>query len=176
MSTPSSLKINLPPRFANSFWSSPDYRTGVEAAYSQIQTGLDENVSILALIEHRTSLEYSHAERLASPSALPTFKAPLFKRALREGNSKEARSLAANASTASQAFRRLEVEAIQSQAGAHAKVARSLERNILVPFGKWNDEHHDKVQNSWEYVDANLQVFEKQKSEVRTFIYLSICN
>jgi len=167
MSTPSSLKINLPPKFANSFWSSPDYRKGVESVYSRLQTGLDENASILSLVEHRTSLEYSHAEQLATPSPIPNFGTPLFKNALREGNSKGARTFAASASSASHAFRTIESEAIKNQAGAHAKVARNLERTILIPFGKWSEEHREKVQNSWEFVDANLQKFERQKAEVR---------
>lgn len=166
MSTPSSLKINLPPKFSNSFWSSPDYRRGVESVYSRLQTGIDENASIIALVEHRTALEYSHAEQLATPSPTPSYSTPLFKNALREGSSKGARSLAANASSASHAFRTIEAEAIRYQAGAHAKVARTLERNILVPFGKWSEDHQGKVKNSWEFVDANLEKFERQKAEV----------
>lgn len=166
MSTPSSLKINLPPTFANSFWSSPDYRTGVEALYARLQSGLDENASIIALVEHRAALEYSHAEQLATPCPLPTYSSPLFKNALREGPSKSARSFAANDSSASHAFRAIESESIQVQAAAHGKVARSLEKNILIPFGKWSQDHQGKIQNSWEFVDANMQRFEKQKAEV----------
>ena len=175
MSTPSSLPINLPPRFANSFWSSPVYRTGVESLYARLQSGLDEDKSILALVEHRAALEYSHAEQLATPSPLPSYSAPLFKNALREGSSKGARSFASSESSASHAFRRIEAEAIKSQAGAHARVARTLERNVLIPFGKWSDEHKEKVQNSWEFLDANLQRFERQKAEVRGGIVVARC-
>jgi hypothetical protein len=169
MSTPSSLKINLPPTFANSFWSSPDYRLGVEALYSRLQSGLDEDASIIALVEHRTALEYSHAEQLATPCPLPSFSTPLFKNSLREGSSKSARSLSANDSSASHAFRAIESESSQVQAAAHGKVARALEKTILIPFGKWSEEHHNKIQNSWEYIDANLQQFERQKAEVRLY-------
>lgn len=176
MSTPSSLPINLPPRFANSFWSSPEYRAGVESLYARLQSGLDEDKSILALVEHRAALEYSHAEQLATPSPLPSYSAPLFKNALREGSSKGARSFASSESSASHAFRRIEAEAIKSQAGAHARVARTLERNVLIPFGKWSDEHKDKVQNSWEFLDANLQRFERQKAEVRGGIFVGRCH
>lgn len=168
MSTPSSLRIDLPPRFTNSFWSAPDYRFGVESLYSKLQAGLDENASIIALIEHRSALEYSHAAQLATPCPLPSYSTPLFKEALREGGSnKSSRSFAASDTSASQAFRAIEVESIQVQAAAHGKVAKSLEANILIPFGKWSEDHQSKVQSSWEFVDANLQKFEKQKAEVR---------
>lgn len=163
---PSSLPINLPPTFANSFWSSPEYRIGVEALYAQLQSGLDENASILALVEHRAALEYTHAEQLATPFPLPAYTSPLFKTALREGTSKNARSFTGSNSSASHAFRAIEAESIQVQAAAHGSVARGLEKTILVPFGRWSEEHQSKVQNSWEYVDANLQRFEKHKTEV----------
>ncbi|UZJ54930.1 hypothetical protein CBS101457_004250 [Exobasidium rhododendri] len=166
MSTPSSLKINLPPKFSNSFWSSPDYRRGVEAVYSKLQVGLDENACILSSVEHRTTLEYAHAEQLAKPSPTPKLAAPLFKNAVREGSSRGVRTLAATPSRASHAFRNIEAEATRVQAGAHAQVARTLERNIMMPFGKWSEDHRDKVQNSWDFVDANLQKFERQKLEV----------
>jgi hypothetical protein len=166
MSTPSTLKINLPPKFSNSFWSSPDYRRGVEAVYSRLQIGLDENASILSFVDQRTSIEYAHAEQLAKPSPTPSFSAPLFKNALREGSSKEARTFAASASSASRAFRVVEAEANKVQAEAHAKVARSLERTVLMPFGRWSEEHREKIQSSWDFVDANLHRFERQKGEV----------
>lgn len=170
MSTPSSLRIDLPPKFTNSFWSAPEYRLGVESLYGKLQSGLDENASIIALVEHRSALEYSHAAQLATPCPLPTYSAPLFKEALRESASnKSARSFAASETSSSHAFRAIEAESIQVQAVAHGKVAKNLETNILIPFGKWSEDHQNKVQSSWDFVDANLQRYEKQKAEVSRY-------
>lgn len=166
MTTPSSLKINVPPKFVNSFWSSPDYRRGVEALYSRLQHGIDENESIIALVQHRAAAEYTHAEQLATPFPLPSFESPMFKGALREGGSKAARTFAGNDTSAGHAFRTIEAEFVRVQASAHAKVAQNLEKHILIPFGKWSEEHKDKLYNSWEHVDANLQRFERQRIEV----------
>lgn len=166
MSTPSSLGISLPPRFNNSFWTSPEYRIGAEALYTRLQIGIDEDACVLALVQHRTESEYRHAELLATPSPSPSLPAPLFKGALSEAYGHGPRSLASIRSNTSQAFRTVEQQTLQVQANTHGKVARNLERSILVPFGKWADEHRDRIKQSWDFVDANLTKHERLRAEV----------
>ncbi|PWN48906.1 hypothetical protein IE53DRAFT_398827 [Violaceomyces palustris] len=171
MTAPSNLTVSYPLSFTNSFWSWPDYRRGAASLYSKLQAGIDENTSILALVSHRTEIEYNHAEALATPPPNPTFSNPLFKEALSlltasSSPSQVSRGFSSNASAASHAFRAIEAEITSAQASAHGKVANNLEKLILNPFGKWAEEHKLRVSSSWEHVDASLQRFEKQKAEV----------
>ena len=186
MSAPSALTVVYPPSFQNSFWSYPSYRRGAQSLYSRLQAGIDENESILAFVAHRAELEYTHAEALATPAPAPSFSAPLFKNAggllqdvlssatsptspFVDGpgfGSPNARGFAHNETGASRAFRLIQAETTNAQATAHGKVARSLEGLILNPFGKWAQDHKERITNSWEHVDAALTRFERQKAEV----------
>lgn len=166
MSTPSALPISLPLRFSNSFWTCPEYRKGVEALYARLQIGIDEDSSVLAFVSHRAEVEYRHAELLATPSPTPSFEAPLFHNAIREGRGNGSRSFSSYESSASRVFRTIESQTLQQQASVHGKVARSLERSILIPFQKWSDEHVERVRSSWAYIDANMQNVERLQSEV----------
>ncbi|CBQ69590.1 conserved hypothetical protein [Sporisorium reilianum SRZ2] len=180
MSLPSALTVVYPPSFQNSFWSYPSYRPGAHSLYAKLQAGLDENESILAFVAHRAELEYNHAEALATPPPATSFGAPLFKQAagiLHEvlpidaaaslgASSNPVRGFAANTSATSRAFRMIQAEANTTHANAHGKVARHLEKSILEPFGKWADDHRQRITSSWEHVDATLTRFERQKAEV----------
>ncbi|TKY88382.1 hypothetical protein EX895_002734 [Sporisorium graminicola] len=180
MSLPSTLTVVYPPSFQNSFWSHPSYRPGAHSLYAKLQAGLDENESILAFVAHRAELEYNHAEALATPPPPPSFGAPLFKQAagiLHEVlpidaatglgvSSNSTRGFTANTSATSRAFRMIQAETNTTHANAHGKVARHLEKSILEPFGKWADDHKQRITSSWEHVDATLTRFERQKAEV----------
>lgn len=167
MSAPSALQINLPATFANSFWSAPQYRRGAQSLYAKLQAGIDENTAVLSLISHRAELEYNHAEALATPLSPPSFGSPLFREALTaHGGTEGARGFAGSDSTISHAFRALEAEATAAQANAHGQAARNLERLIIIPFTKWTEEHKERITSSWNYVDAALERFERQKTEV----------
>ncbi len=76
------------------------------------------------------------------------------------------RGFTTNTSATSRAFRMIQAETNSAHANAHGKVARHLEKSILEPFGKWAADHRQRVTQSWEYVDATLARFERQKNEV----------
>ncbi|CDW96767.1 hypothetical protein [Sporisorium scitamineum] len=185
MSLPSALTVVYPPSFQNSFWSYPSYRPGAQSLYSKLQAGLDENESILAFVAHRAELEYNHAEALATPPPAPSLGAPLFKQVagilhevlpidpanLGGPSSAATRGFTANTSATSRAFRMIQAETNTTHANAHGKVARHLEKSILEPFGKWADDHRQRITSSWEHVDATLTRFERQKAEVDKLKY-----
>ncbi|PWN44290.1 hypothetical protein IE81DRAFT_365039 [Ceraceosorus guamensis] len=156
MTAPSTLTINLPPTFVSSYWSAP-YRLGVNSLYTALQRGIDEDSTILALAEHRASLEYNTAEALSAPFPSPNLPSSLFRGAREEVKPHTALS---------HAIRALELEATTAQAQAHGAVAHALERNILTPFGKWSDEHVKRVRSSWEHVNATVERFEALQAEV----------
>jgi len=149
----SSLSVTLPPQISSSFWTFPDYRPGAVQLYLKLQSGLQDNSSILSLIRHRIQLEYSHAESLSTPAPFNTLSNPL----INDSN---------NNQTAAGYLKIIHQETTSNQANAHNQLAANLERNILLPFGKWSEQHEGRVRSSWEHLDAALTRFARQKQEV----------
>ena len=161
MTAPSQLGIAYPPSFASSFWTHPDYRRGATVLYSRLQDGLDENESVLSLIQQRARAERSYAAMLAEPIASCTEHTLFYGAASSmRGGVSSSKSLAARA------FRNLMHEFGTNEADAHQRTAQALELSVLEPFAQWSEAHSERVRGSWRAVDDALAAMERQSAEV----------
>lgn len=152
----SELTITLPASIPSSFWTYPDYRPGVNSLYLRLQSGLQDNQTILSLISHRIQSEYSHAQNLSTPAPIKHLSNPLI-------------NIGDGQDTGIPSGRFLKIihnETTLNHSNAHNLVASNLEKNILLPFGKWSEQHEGRIRSSWEHVNAALNRFNRQKQEV----------
>lgn len=167
MPLPSELSITLPPSVPSSFWTYPDYRPGVNSLYLRLQSGLQDNQSILSLINHRIQAEYSHAQNLSTPAPIKHLSNPLI--SLNNDQINGPGLGAGDGGIPSGRFLKIiHNETTLNHSNSHNLVASNLEKNIYLPFGKWSEQHEGRIRSSWEHVDAALNRFNRQKQEVST--------
>lgn len=171
--TSSQLGIAYPLQFASSFWTYPDYRNGATVLYSRLQDGLDENESVLALIQHRTSAELAYSQTLEQIPAAPCQGMEIFAGA----SQKDRGGYRTSQMITAQAARQVAHTMGTQDAQAHARVARQLDVLILGPFSEWSKAHAERIRNSWMMIDGSLTAVEQQAEEVakRRATYESRC-
>lgn len=131
--------------------------------YSRLQEGLDENESILALIQHRVNAEYAYARALTQGPLVSCASEPIF-----PGAVDKARASYNNGSTlTAQAIRNVSNSVTTSEATRHMQIAKGLEASILEPFGRWAVAHSDRVRNSWSLVDESVAALEHKTQDVK---------
>lgn len=158
MSTLPHLGISYPPSFSSSFWTYPDYRKGAVVLYSRLQEGLDENETVLSLIQHRVDAEHIYARSIAQgPNAMCTSD-PIFPGAVDRSRSRyDNRS-----SFTAQAMRDTANLVTSRVAAQHFQVAKELDEIALGSFSEWVVAHAERVHASWRAVDDALAVLEAQ--------------
>ena len=161
MTSPAHLDVTYPPTFSSSFWTYPEYRKGAVVLYSRLQEGLDENESLLALVQHRAGAEAAYIHALSHPPTTPCVSEVLFPSAVDQSRP----GYRANDTLSSNAIRQLTHDMRQKEAEHHMRLARLLQSHILNPFGKWAYAHAERVHASWHKIDSALLAMERQTTE-----------
>ncbi|CAK9784874.1 hypothetical protein CC85DRAFT_257483 [Cutaneotrichosporon oleaginosum] len=117
--------ITLPSTFFNSFWS-PDYRTGLDTLFRQLEAGTIENNEVADFIEAQARAHHSLAAALLEPHVSPSTN-----------------------STSSLQHTLLSLRGASMGRGeAHRALAMELQEHILVPFNGWKARHEDRVETA----------------------------
>ena len=176
MTTPSQAPLTLPPSFASSFWPSrpsfPSYRAAVSHLYSLLQSGIDEDTALLALVDEIVQSHWNYVDELKEKTNVAQGQAagriagkvkankPLFKGA------RPTSSSSSSSSSTSSLVSALHAATIDPLATSHVRTANALTRTILEPFGQWSQRHAEKVAASWKEVEEWLDALEQGQDEV----------
>ncbi|GFZ50185.1 hypothetical protein JCM24511_07940 [Saitozyma sp. JCM 24511] len=148
--------VTLPPSFFNSFWT-PDYRSGLEVLFKQLDQGCKENDEVAEFIE--SQVQGHHA--LAATLLLP----PL--------------SASTSSSSSSLQHTLLTLRGASSARGeAHRALALELESRVLVGFKQWKERHGERIKGARDEVVGKggaVQSWEKDAHKLNSLkqAYLS---
>ncbi|BEI80589.1 hypothetical protein CcaverHIS002_0111180 [Cutaneotrichosporon cavernicola] len=117
--------ITLPPSFFNSFWS-PDYRTGLDTLFRQLEAGTIENNEVADFIN-------AQARAHQSLAAL-----------LRESNISPGTNSTSSLQHTLMSLR----NASAGRGEANRALAMELQEHILVPFNGWKARHEDRIETA----------------------------
>ncbi|ORY34969.1 hypothetical protein BCR39DRAFT_515848 [Naematelia encephala] len=115
--------VTLPPSFYNSFWS-PDYRSGLEVLFRQLEQGCLEDNDVAEFIESQIKGHHGLASSLLNPP-LPTNP---------------------ESSSSSLQHTLLSLRGASSARGeAHRALALELEQRVLAGFLNWKARHAERI-------------------------------
>ncbi|WVQ79532.1 hypothetical protein IAT38_001631 [Cryptococcus sp. DSM 104549] len=118
--------VTLPPSFYNSFWS-PDYRSGLEVLFKNLEQGLLENDDVTVFIESQVRAHHTLASSLLNP--------PL--------------SSTSPESSSSLQHTLLSLRGASSARGeAHRALALELEQRVLEGWKAWVERHAVRVKEA----------------------------
>ncbi|WWD20080.1 hypothetical protein CI109_104554 [Kwoniella shandongensis] len=118
--------VTLPPSFYNSFWS-PDYRSGLETLFKNLEQGCLENEDVVTFIESQVRAHTTLSQTLLNP--------PL--------------STTSPESSSSLQHTLLSLRGASSARGeAHRALALELEQRVLTGFRAWAERHEVRVKEA----------------------------
>ncbi|XAO25445.1 hypothetical protein I312_104268 [Cryptococcus bacillisporus CA1280] len=118
--------VTLPPSFYNSFWS-PDYRSGLEVLFKNLEQGCLENEDVTAFIESQARGHRSLASTLLNPPLPST----------------------STESSSSLSHTLLSLRGASSARGeAHLTLAQELEERVLLAWKAWMDRHGIRIKEA----------------------------
>ncbi|WVN86968.1 uncharacterized protein L203_102143 [Cryptococcus depauperatus CBS 7841] len=118
--------VTLPPTFYNSFWS-PDYRTGLEVLFKNLEQGCLENNDVTVFIESQARAHHNLAIALLNPPSPSTSP---------ESSSSLSHTL-------------LSLRGASSARGeAHQKLAQELEERLLLGWKSWAERHEVRIKET----------------------------
>ncbi|KAL7424901.1 Rho-GTPase-activating protein 8 [Cryptotrichosporon argae] len=121
--------VTLPPSFHSSFWT-PDYRSGLDVLFKQLDAGIVENEDLADFIHSQAKAHYALSASLLDP--------PL-------GSNHQ--------STSSLQHTLLSLRGASSARGeAHRALAAELEQRVLGSFNPWKNRHEDRIEGAREDV------------------------
>ncbi|ORY87547.1 hypothetical protein BCR37DRAFT_401536 [Protomyces lactucae-debilis] len=140
----------MPPSFAESFWSE-DYGTGLQKLFTKLRQGCTENEELIQLVKRRAEAEEYHGVTLQRMAG-DAYK--------RDGFQRD------DGASVKRAFEGMVKETHES-GKTHLKMATNLQTMVLNPFGKWAQEHAERVSRSEKELTGKVKVHDKQHNEVK---------
>ncbi|KAK8849456.1 hypothetical protein IAR55_004789 [Kwoniella newhampshirensis] len=118
--------VTLPPSFYNSFWS-PDYRSGLETLFKNLEQGILENEDVITFIESQVRAHTTLSQSLLNPPLASTSP---------ESSSSLQHTL-------------LSLRGASSARGeAHRALALELEQRVLAGFKAWSERHEVRIKEA----------------------------
>ncbi|KAL9612862.1 MAG: hypothetical protein Q9167_002546 [Letrouitia subvulpina] len=139
------------PGFADSFWTG-DYAGGLGVLFEKLHQGIVENQQVLTIARLRAEAEEQYGRKLGDI-------APTIDRM----NGGFARDDGASLRKAYEGVRGEMQEASRN----HKKIASNIGELVVVPFSRWCDAHHSRVQNSQDDLQARMRAHDKQADTVQ---------
>ncbi|ANB11590.1 Rgd2p [Sugiyamaella lignohabitans] len=139
------------PSFSDSFWTS-GYSTGLNVIFDKLRQGCVENDEVLALAAARADAEEAYGNRLMDiPSHFQVKK---------NGFGRD------DGASLRKAYEGIIVE-MGTEGNHHIQVAENIRRMVILPFGKWADDHRKRVDYSSHILRDKLKSYERELSEVQ---------
>lgn len=139
------------PSFSDSFWSN-GYGSGINVLFEKLSQGCVENDEVLAMAAARAEAEEQYGHKLQD---IPTSYGPK-----KSGFGKD------DGASLKRAYEGI-VKEMGEEGRNHIQVAENVRRMVIVPFGKWADEHRQRVEYSNGVLKSKIKTYEKELSEVQ---------
>uniref|UniRef100_A0A060T6A9 ARAD1B10450p n=1 Tax=Blastobotrys adeninivorans TaxID=409370 RepID=A0A060T6A9_BLAAD len=139
------------PSFSDSFWTS-GYAAGLGVLFEKLHQGCVENDEVLTLAAARAEAEEQYGAKLQD---IQLSYAPK-----KQGFARD------DGASLRKAYEGI-VSEMADEGRHHVQVAENIRRMVLVPFGKWADEHRQRVDYSHTTLKNKLKSYEKELSEVQ---------
>ncbi|RXK38051.1 hypothetical protein M231_04721 [Tremella mesenterica] len=143
--------VTLPPSFYNSFWS-PDYRSGLQVLFHNLEQGCKEDRDLTEFIESQAEGNHALASTLLS--------------------------LPSTSSSTSESSSSLQHSLLQLRAASHARgeahrsLAQELDQKVLGGFRQWRVRHEDRIKMAKEDMLAKNGVVGIWEKDVQRLISL----
>ncbi|CAN6597954.1 rho-GTPase-activating protein Rgd2p [Trichomonascus vanleenenianus] len=139
------------PSFSDSFWTT-GYSGGLNILFDKLHQGCVENDEVLALAAARAEAEEQYGIKLRD---LPYNYTPK-----KNGFGRD------DGASLRKAYEGIVTE-MGEEGAKHIQVAENIRRMVLTPFGKWSDEHRQRVEYSHSVLKNRLRAYEKELTEVQ---------
>lgn len=143
---------NMSPTIADSFWT-PDYASGLTTLFTKLQQGVSENTQLLTLATLRADAEDLYATRLGDI-------APAVDRSSASGFGRD------DGASIRKAFDGVRGEMVEASRN-HRKIGGNIRELVVLPFGRWCEQHAARVQKSQDELGRKVAGFGKQVEVVR---------
>lgn len=125
---------------------------GLTTLFDKLQQGVVENDEVLALAAARADAEDAYAQRLIDIPATFGVKKAGFGRD--------------DGASMRKAYEGI-IDEMGEEGRTHRQVADNIRRMVIVPFGKWADEHKQRVNYSHGVLKGKLKDYERETAEVQ---------
>ncbi|KAL9051968.1 MAG: hypothetical protein Q9162_005691 [Coniocarpon cinnabarinum] len=137
--------------FAQAFWSN-DYAGGLGVLFGKLQQGVQENQQILTVARMRADAEELYGQHMGDIGPACDKYTDGFTRD--------------DGASVRKAYDGVRTEMEQASI-KHRKIATNIRELVVYPFGRWCDQHANRVQNSQDELQARIKAHDKQADWVR---------